>query len=233
MTVYGYTRVSTRKQKIERQIENIKRKFPSAIIVSERFTGTTLDRPAWQRLMKNVKKGDTIVFDEVSRMARNAEEGFTAYQRLFEAGINLVFLKEPHLNTETYRKALESTVPMTNTDVDCILRGINQYLMQIAKTQIQIAFEQAQHEVDYIHQRTSEGIQIAKLKGKRVGTPKGTKLTTKKGKRSKSVILQHCKDFGGTLNDAECQQLCGISRNSYYKYKRELKQEQQNSEKAL
>ena len=48
-------------------------------------------------------------------------------------------------------------------------------------------------------------------------------LTTKKSKSAKEIIRKHSKDFDGTLNDAEVMKLAGISRNSYYKYKREIK----------
>ena len=46
---------------------------------------------------------------------------------LFSKGINLVFLKEPHINTETYKSALQGGIPATGTDIDCILEGINKY----------------------------------------------------------------------------------------------------------
>ena len=74
--LYGYCRISTKKQSIDRQIRNIKKEYPSAIILTEEYTGTKLDRPEWSKLYKNIKAGDTIIFDEVSRMSRNAEEGF-------------------------------------------------------------------------------------------------------------------------------------------------------------
>ena len=63
---------------------------------------------------------------------------------------------------------------------------------------------------------------IAKSKGKQIGTPKGAKLTTKKSIQAKKVIKKHCITFGGTLKDSDCIKLVGVSRNSYFKYKREL-----------
>ena len=54
---------------------------------------------------------------------------------------------------------------------------------------------------------------------------KGAKLTTKKSVAAKEIILQHSKDFGGTLTDKEVCTLAKISRNSFYKYKSELKME--------
>ena len=223
--VYGYCRVSTMKQSIERQIRNVKEKYPDAVIVTDEYTGTKLDRPGWTKLYKQLKPGDTVVFDQVSRMSRDADEGFRVYEDLFNRGINLIFLKEPHINTETYKKAMETGVPLTGTNVDFILEGVNKYLLTLAKEQIRLAFDQAEKEVEDLHQRTREGIETARLNGKQIGQPKGAKLTTKKSIEAKEVILKRSKDFNGDLSDLEVMKLTGVARGTYYKYKRELKSE--------
>ena len=177
MRVYGYCRVSTMKQSIERQIRNVKEQYPDAVIVTDEYTGTKLDRPGWTKLYRQIKPGDTIVFDQVSRMSRDADEGFRVYEDLYNQGVNLIFLKEPHINTETYKKAMETGVPMTGTNVDFILEGVNKYLLSLAKEQIRLA------------------------------------------------IRKHSKDFEGTLSDPDVMKLIGCARGSYYKYKREMKNE--------
>ena len=221
---YGYVRISTVKQSIERQIRNIKDQYPDAVIVTDEYTGTKLDRPGWTKLYKTVKSGDTIIFDEVSRMSRDADEGFAVYEDLYRRGVNLIFIKEPHINTETYKKAIESGVQMTGTNVDYILEGINKYLLSLAKEQIKLAFSQAEKEVEYLHQRTREGIETARMNGKQIGQVKGSKLTTKKSVKAKEIIRKHSKDFGGNLDDDEVIKLAGVSRNSYYKYKKEIRE---------
>ncbi len=223
MSTYGYCRISTPKQSIDRQIRNIKQEFPDATIIQEAYSGTTLERKEWSRLYNNVKSGDAIIFDSVSRMSRTADEGFSVYQELYSRGVNLVFLKERHIDTATYQRALNSSVPMTGTAVDCILEGINRYLMELAKEQIRLAFEQSEKEVQDLHQRTREGIQTARLKGKQIGQQQGAKLNVKKAVQMKPIIFQHCKDFGGSLSDAEVMKLTGLARNTFYKYKAELK----------
>ena len=60
---YGYTRKSTPKQSIDRQIRNIKALYPKAIIIQETYTGTKIDRKEWNKLYRVVKEGDTIIFD--------------------------------------------------------------------------------------------------------------------------------------------------------------------------
>lgn len=57
MTTYGYCRISTNKQSIERQVRNIKSTYPDAVIVQEAYTGTTMDRREWDKLRKAVRPG--------------------------------------------------------------------------------------------------------------------------------------------------------------------------------
>ena len=231
MTVWGYVRISTAKQKIERQADNIKRQYPKAVIIYEEYTGTTIDRPAWSKLERQLKPGDTVVFDEVSRMSRNAEEGMALYERLFDSDINLVFLKEPHINSNVYRDKMDRQREKLNTTgskatdklLESIMGALHEYTIDLAREQIEIAFQTAQHEVDYLHQRTSEGVRRAQAEGKQVGRAPGSIIETKKSRAAKEQIKKHSKDFGGSLSDAECMKLVGVARNSYYKYKRELR----------
>ena len=225
MSIYGYCRISTAKQSIDRQIRNIQAEYPTAHIVQEAYTGTSIMRPEWNKLYRILQAGDMVVFDSVSRMSRNAEEGFALYEDLYHKGICLVFLKEHHIDTETYKKALSGSIAMTGTNVDFILKGINEYLMALAKEQIKLAFEQSEKEVADLHQRTREGILTARLNGKQIGQTPGRKLTIKKSAPCKEQIKKYSRDFDGTLTDADCIKLIGIARNTYYKYKRELREE--------
>ena len=226
MTVYGYARISTRKQNIERQIRNLIEYDADIKIYKESYTGTKLQgRTEFNKLLNKVVEGDTIVFDSVSRMSRNAEEGFKLYKELFEKNINLVFLKERYIDTDTYKSTLKNKIELVNDDVDILLNAINEYLMTLAEKQIKLAFEQSEKEVTDLSERTSEGLKTAKLKGKQVGQKKGSKLTTKKSIKAKEQIVKYSKDFEGTLSDSEVMKLTELSRNTYYKYKKELKEE--------
>lgn len=234
MKYYAYCRVSTANQRLQRQIANITKAFPNIDkFFSEKYTGTTTDRPQWKNLLKTVKAGDTIVFDSVSRMSRDAAEGARQYMELYEKGVNLVFLNEPHINTDAYRAAAAEYIQMTGNEIaDEYIAATNKVLKILAKKQIIIAFEQAEKERNDIAERVKQGKAVTKMK--RLADPenpayqynKGEKLETKKARSAKEVILKHSKDFGGTLTDKECWMLAGISRNSYYKYKSELKAEQ-------
>lgn len=226
MKQYGYVRISTVKQNLERQVRNIQQRYPEALIVREVYTGTKVQgRREFEKILMRVREGDTIIFDSVSRMSRDAEEGFELYENLFEQGVDLIFLKEPHINTEVFRKALKNQIQMTGTKADIILEAVNKYLMEVAREQIRVAFDQAEKEVEDLRQRTREGIETARLNGKRIGLVEGSKLVTKKSIKAKEQIRKYSRDFDGNLSDSECIKLIGISRGSYYKYKRELGKE--------
>ena len=224
-TVYGYCRISRRTQSIDRQVRNIKEQYPDAVIIQEAFTGTRIDRPAWIRLYRQLQEGDTVVFDSVSRMSRDAEDGSATYQDLFSRGVELIFLKEHYIDTATYKNAIQGKIEMTGTDIDLILDGINKYLLRLAEDQIHLAFEQAEKEVEDLHQRTREGIQTARLAGKQIGGVPGKKLTTKKSIAAKKEIRKYSRDFEGSLTDKDVIKLVGLARGTYYKYKREIRGE--------
>lgn len=236
--IYGYCRISKATQNIERQIQNILKYEPDAQIIKEAYTGTkVLGRKAFEKLLKDVKQGDTIIFDSVSRMSRNADEGLTHYFELYNKGVTLVFIKEPYVNTETYNKAKEKMLGMTGTAIDKILNGINEYLIELQKEQIKIAFEQAEKEVTDLHQRTKEGIKVARDNGKQIGRAEGQKIAQKKQQPIQEIIKAKSKDFYGGNSDSEViaiinntkytdkngiEKTYHISRNTYYKYKKDI-----------
>lgn len=230
--VAAYLRISRATQSIDRQERNVKAIYPDAIIFKEAFTGTKIiGRKEWEKLYSAAMAGKVkkIVFDSVSRMSRNAEEGFKLYQDLFNAGVELEFIKEPHINTAVYKENLDKQIEAVKTGdaatdelMKAITDGINRYMMRLAEQQIKIAFQQSSKEVEDLHQRTREGIETARLAGKQIGAVKGKKLNVKKAEPAKEMIKKHSKTFGGTLTDKECIKLIGIAANTYYKYKKDI-----------
>ena len=230
MAIYGYARISTKQQSLNRQIVNIRRLYPNAILTAEEYTGTKLDRPMWHRLYNRLKVGDTVVFDEVSRMSRSAEDGFKLYKDLYDKGINLVFIKDPSINTEAYKKAMEKAMPTlaktgdeaTDNLIEAIFKALNDFMLSKVEQDIQSAFAVAQKEVDYLHKRTREGIRDAREKGKQIGQKKGAKLETKKSIKAKEEMKKKLNKYP----DKDLMKILQVSRNTYYKYKRELREEQ-------
>lgn len=239
---YGYLRVSTKHQDISRQRINILRTYPNAILYEEVHSGGDYNGCiVLDKLLKIVQCGDTIVFDSVSRFTRDNITGPQEYKRLFKMGVNLIFLNEPYISTDNYRKALDIAIPRTGTFVDPIIEGVEEALLQLAEKQVQDSFNQANKELLDIRSRTSQALQrkIAENKllpsdqQKRIGTQKGDTFTTKK----KTIALERIKegieksypdevimnnivaDIKKQLPDSKCK---SISRNTYYNYKREL-----------
>ena len=116
-------------------------------------------------------------------------------------------------------------VPNPNLNMKQNISNNKQGLEATCNKQIELVFEQSEKDLMDILQRTKEGIETAQLTVKQIGCVKGSKLYIKKEGPAKELIRKNCKTFGGTLNDIECIKLANLSRNTYYKYKREIKNE--------
>lgn len=247
---YGYARVSTKKQSIDRQVENISRTYPNAEIIREIGTGKSIEvRNKLVKLVDKVKTGDTIIFDEISRMSRNRDEGFKLYMQLYERGVELVFLKEPHLNTAMYRDKIQSQISLnlqhhsndngeyqgkaTDNFLQALADALNKLMRELIEDSIALALDRAQKEREYLVKRTIEGLNEAK-KTKTLGRPKGRKCAaeTQKEIKAKAVIRKHSPSFGGALSESECIRLSGVSKRTYYKYRAELLAELNGSDSA-
>ena len=237
--IIGIARISRKTQNIQRQIRNIQKIYPNARIIKITCSGAkVIGYKEFEKVINEAKENKDnkkykLVFDSASRMSRDSEGGCALYEDLFNHNVSIEFLKEPHINTEVFKKALDNQIKLqvktgneaTDKLINTVIKALNDYTIALAKEQIKKVFDQAEKELEDIHTRTSEGLETAKAEGKRVGTPKGTKLVTKKSLDAKNIILKHSKFFEGTLSDDECRKLAEISRNSFYKYKRELKAE--------
>lgn len=231
--VYGYVRVSTVNQKTQRQIDNIKGYNSDAIIREEKQSGKDIEnRAVFKKLLSDVKSGDTIIFDEVSRMSRNAQEGYELYMDLMNKDIKLVFLKEHHIDTDEYKRRTENhiqKIASQNEKMDKLINGILELVADFEKENlkdnIRLAFEQAEHERLFLIKRVTEGKDKSE---KHQGRPKGSKnIKSDKADHVKKVIREQSKDFDGKFSDAKIMReyLQGIARNTYYKYKKELAEE--------
>ncbi len=258
--IFGYCRISNSNQSIERQVRNIVTEYPTARIYEEAYTGTKIDgRKEFNTLLRRVSSGDTIVFDSVSRMSRNAEDGINLYFKLYEQNVNLVFLKESYINTDVYRQAISKGIECDtgNKVADILLNAMNEVFKELAREQIEKAFEQSEKEVTDLHQRTKEGLETARRNGKQIGQRKGAKFIIQKAASAKEIIKKHSKCFGGTLSDKEVLALLEgstyqhkiyrkngeilrevakplkLSKPSYYKYKNEVTEELKKEQESI
>ena len=148
--LYGYARVSTREQNLDRQLSAL-RDFgiEGRDIFSDKSSGRDFERPAWRRLMRRLAAGDVLVVKSIDRLGRNYEE-ILAVWRLITAAI--VVLDMPILDTR--REA----------------DGITAVL--IGDIVLQLLSYVAQVERENTHQRQAEGIAAARARGVRFGRPR-------------------------------------------------------------
>lgn len=94
--IYGYTRVSTKKQVdgygLEVQKNEILNKYPSATIINEQYTGTKLDRPVFTELLEQIQADDILVVSKLDRFARNTVEGIRVVEQLFRKKVAIHIL---------------------------------------------------------------------------------------------------------------------------------------------
>lgn len=230
--IYGFTRISTKKQSLERQKRNILAVYPDAIIITETYNGAKVleEGEEWNKLYKLIKqdvargKKVALVYDAITRMSRNADKGCEIYEELFQLGVTIIFINDSYINSDMIKSTMNIDIKMTNTEADILLKSVKEYLIALVKKQIRIAFEQSEKELENIHRLTKEGLITAKLEGKQIGRIKGHKYITKKEKEAKKIILKTSKSFDGTNTDVQVCKIADISRNTYYKYKKELKE---------
>ena len=114
-----------------------------------------------------------------------------------------------------------------------VLDAITEFQNDETREKIKVAFDQAQKEVDDLHSRISQGIKTTKANNellpeserKQIGRVHGQTVETRKSKEAKIKIKKMSKDFDGNMTDKEILEILDLSRNTYYKYKRELQLE--------
>lgn len=139
---FGYARVSTEGQNLDRQIDALK-KCDIDILYEEKITGTKRDRPELQKMLERITKGDKVIIESLSRLGRSTKDLIELMDIFEKKGVDLVSLKES-IDTSTSTGKLIFT----------LLSGI------------------AQFERDVIADRTREGLKAARARGRTGGRPK-------------------------------------------------------------
>lgn len=138
--IFGYARVSTQEQNLDRQLDSLKVAGAEEIIY-EKITGTKADRPELNRLIDKLRKGDVILVSDLTRLSRSTKDLFSLVEQIEKKGANIKSLKENWLDTTTPQGKLMFT----------FMAGISQF------------------ERDLISQRTREGLEAARARGKQGG----------------------------------------------------------------
>ena len=156
---YGYVRVSTRDQHMDRQIDSLEGfNIPSGNIYSDMQSGKDFERPGYRKLLKRLKRGDLLIVKSVDRFGRNYEEILEQWRIITkEKGVDIKVIDMPLLDTCREDKKLAGTF--------------------IADLVLQILAYFAQTEREFCLQRQKEGIAAARARGVHLGRPRKARPT--------------------------------------------------------
>lgn len=147
---YGYVRVSTLDQNVERQlVELIKWGVLEKNIYCDKLSGKDFNRPQYQKLKRKLKEGDVLVVKSLDRLGRNYEDIQKEWRDIVKiTKADIVIIDMPILDTRTNKDLIGTLIS------DIVLQLLS-YV--------------AQAERENIRQRQAEGIAIAKAQGKHLG----------------------------------------------------------------
>lgn len=155
--IYGYARVSTTEQNIDRQIEALKKYKDDIILFQDKASGKDFKRPEYEVLKRVALDGDTIVVKEMDRLGRDKDAIKKELQYFKEKGVRVVILD----------------IPTTTVDISGMDEGVSKEMLNmINNVLIEVLSTIAEQERKKIRERQAEGIAIAKQKGVKLGRPK-------------------------------------------------------------
>lgn len=188
---YGYVRVSTKEQNIDRQlVEMYAQGLNDKTIFIDKQSGKDFERDKYQKLKKKLKSGDLLVIKSIDRLGRNYDMIIDEWRTLVnDMNVDIQVLDMPLLDTRTEGKNL-----------------VGKFISDIV---LQILSFVAENERENIKKRQAEGIRIAKEKGKHLGRPK-LKLP-----KNFTIITNQYKKKEITL--AEALSSLKMNRSTFYK----------------
>lgn len=189
---YGYIRVSSREQNIDRQVDAFnKMELDKKNIFIDKQSGKDFERPAYKRLLKRLKKDDLLIIKSIDRLGRNYDEILDQWRVITKVKQADIFVIDfPLLDTRSKDKDLTGTF--------------------IADLVLQILSYVAQTEREFIHQRQAEGIAAAKCRGVKFGRERTELPDNFKDAKEKFV--------SGKLSVRQAAELCGMNYSTFYRY---------------
>ena len=176
--IFGYARVSTEQQNLDRQLDMLQ-KYGVDFIYNEKMTGTKRNRPELEKLLERLTEGDTVVVESLARLGRSTKDLIWLMETFNSKGVNLISLKES-IDTTT------STGKLLFTLMSAI----------------------AQFERDVIADRTREGLNSARARGRKGGRPR-----TDSEKLRKAIKLYNTQQY----SLAEIEDMTGVKRSTLYR----------------
>ncbi len=192
----GYARVSSTDQNLERQLKALAEwDIDRHNIFTDKASGKNFDRPAYKRMLKRLRKGDTLVIKSLDRLGRNYEEIIKEWRYLVkEKGCNIVVIDMPILDT---RFSVDGITGMLITD---IVLELFSYVAHIER--------------ENIRSRQAEGIQAAKERGVKFGRP---------NKRPDNWLLLKEQEALGLVKREEIALSAGVDISTVHRWFREDK----------
>ena len=183
-TMYGYARVSSREQNLDRQLDAL-RAFgvEDGAVYADKASGKDFERPAWHRLMGELRPGDVLAVKSIDRLGRDYAEILDVWRDVTKArGVFVVVLDMPVLDTREERDGITGVL--------------------IADLVLQLLSYVAQIERENIRQRQAEGIAAAKARGVSFGRPR----------KKRPANYQETREafWGGRITRKEAAARCNI-----------------------
>lgn len=186
------------------KLEAIKLQYPRAVILE-----------SIEDLLKVIKPGDEVVFDNVLELVPSGDEYQICkqYISLYNQEIDLMFDRSPNCDSMVISYYVSLMMPeWESSEADLFERILRMQIESYVNIKDALA-----------NSRKYSQLSANRIEGKSYGRPKGSTRDSEKAKATKAFILANNKDFNGTLSDAECIKLTQTARNTYYRYKRYLK----------
>lgn len=192
--VYGYARVSSKEQNLDRQIEVLRAYgIDDRDIITDKQSGKDFNREGYKTLRNTLlRDGDTLVIKELDRLGRDMEQIKEEWNNLLKSGIDIIVIDTPILNT-TNKGDLEKSL--------------------ISNIVFELLSYMAEKERQKIKQRQAEGIAIAKSKGVKLGRP-GIEYPS-----NWNEVYNQWK--GKEITAVKAMELLGLKKNSFYKLVKE------------
>lgn len=197
--IFAYIRVSSKEQNEDRQVITMMEKgVQERNIFIDKQTGKNTDRPEYQRLKSIVRKGDTVIFDSITRMSRSMNDIKKEYEWFINKGVSLEFIKEPMINYD-----------VDKVESDPVMRAIPEMILTLLA-----AF--AEKERLDIRQRQAEGIEAARRKGKHLGRPRKSYKTLSDAERE-LFHAQYKRWKAGKQTAVQTMDNVGLKKTTFYK----------------
>lgn len=224
---FAYCSSGCTRPQFENQVDSINRRYPNAIVIKELYSKTVTDRTELMKLMAQLEQDDTLIVNSMDRLSRDPEQLLSYYKDLTDKGVNLIFINQPYMNTEVYTSAMKEMTSVDSDSKGAVIADGLQHLLKMQITRIlEKSWEDLQKNRNHMREvyKKEAGAEASDAAG---GIAGKKKYESRKSFMVKELIRKYNQGYGGDMNDVQTmeqirEEMGTISRNTYYKYKREL-----------